>query len=92
MDRFDALFDPGCNLVGVPGNHEFDRGVAELMRLLGGGNHASGPFLDDPWRGARFPVVASDVRKASGETLFRPYVVKVIDGVRVATHSRSGPG
>ncbi|OFX20308.1 MAG: hypothetical protein A2V77_17105 [Anaeromyxobacter sp. RBG_16_69_14] len=83
-DRFDALFDPGCNLVGVPGNHEFDRGVAELMRLLGGGNHRSGPFLDDPWRGARFPVVASNVRKASGETLFRPYVVKVIDSVRVA--------
>src|SRR5512143_3232973 len=29
-DRFDVLFDPACNLVAVPGNHEFDRGEDEL--------------------------------------------------------------
>lgn len=83
-DRFDALFDPGCNLVGVPGNHEFDRGVEELIRLLGGGRHPGGPFLEDPWRGARFPVVAANVKRASGDLLFRPYVVKSVDGVRLA--------
>jgi 5'-nucleotidase len=83
-DRFAPLFDPGCNLVGVPGNHEFDRGVDELVRLLAGGNHPSGPFLEDPWRGARFPVVAANVRTNSGGLLFRPYVVKSVDGVRLA--------
>jgi 5'-nucleotidase len=84
IERFDALFDPGCNLVGVPGNHEFDEGVDELMRLLGGGNHPSGPFLDDPWGGARFPVISANIWKADGELLFRPYVVKIVSGVPVA--------
>jgi 2',3'-cyclic-nucleotide 2'-phosphodiesterase/3'-nucleotidase len=82
--RFDALFDPGCNLVGVPGNHEFDEGVDELLRLLGGGNHSSGPFLDDPWGGARFPVVSSNITTADGSLLFRPWVVKSLNGVQVA--------
>jgi 2',3'-cyclic-nucleotide 2'-phosphodiesterase/3'-nucleotidase len=83
LTRFDVLFDPGCNLVGVPGNHEFDEGTDELMRLLGGGNHAKGPFLQDPWGGARFPLISSNIRKASGELLFRPYAVKYVDGVQV---------
>lgn len=82
--RFDVLFDPGCNLVGIPGNHEFDEGTDELLRLLGGGNHAKGPFLDDPWRGARFPVVSSNITRADGSFLFRPWVVKSINGVQVA--------
>jgi 5'-nucleotidase len=81
--RFDPLFDPGCNLVGVPGNHEFDEGVDELTRLLAGGNHAKGPFLEDPWRGARFPVVSANIHTVDGEPLFRPYVVKYLDGVQV---------
>jgi 2',3'-cyclic-nucleotide 2'-phosphodiesterase (5'-nucleotidase family) len=48
IGRFDVLFDPGCNLVGVPGNHEFDEGVDELTRLLAGGNHAKGPAEGRP--------------------------------------------
>jgi len=83
-DRFDALLDPACNLVGVPGNHELDEGVDELLRLLGGGNHAKGPFLQDPWGGARFPIVSSNIWKANGELLFRPYVIKLVAGVPVA--------
>jgi hypothetical protein len=35
---------PKCNLVGTPGNHEFDEGKDELFRLLNGGNHAGRPF------------------------------------------------
>jgi 5'-nucleotidase len=84
VDRFDALLDPACNVVGVPGNHEFDEGVDELLRLLGGGNHAKGPFLEDPWGGARFPVISANVWRADGSLLFRPYVVKVVGGVPVA--------
>ena len=83
-DRFDVLFDPGCNLVGIPGNHEFDEGTDELLRLLGGGNYSKGPFLDNPWRGARFPVVSANITKADGTLLFRPYVVKSIENVKIA--------
>ena len=82
--RFDVLFDPACNLVGVPGNHEFDEGTDELLRLLGGGDHSKGPFLENPWRGARFPVVSSNITRADATLLFRPYVVKALGGVQVA--------
>ena len=84
IDRFDGLLDPGCNLIGIPGNHEFDEGVDELMRLMGGGNHAKGPFIDNPWAGARFPLIAANIWKSNGELLFRPYAIKSIGGLRVA--------
>lgn len=77
--------DTGCNVVGTLGNHEFDEGVTELKRLLDGGNHASGPFLDDPWRGARFPYVSANVVDAgTGEPILPPYVIKKIDGMPIA--------
>ncbi|HKZ72785.1 MAG TPA: 5'-nucleotidase C-terminal domain-containing protein [Steroidobacteraceae bacterium] len=47
---------PRCDVVGTPGNHEFDEGVAEMLRLIGGGNHAKGPFLQSPYRGALFTI------------------------------------
>src|SRR5208337_2560505 len=31
--------DPRCNMAATIGNHEFDKGVDEMMRLLFGGNH-----------------------------------------------------
>lgn len=73
-----------CNLVGTLGNHEFDYGRTELLRQLTGGNHTDGPFLEDPWQGARFPHVSSNVLDAaSGEPLLPPYSVHYADGVRV---------
>ena len=80
-----AEWHPKCNLVGTLGNHEFDEGVAEMQRLLNGGNHAQGPFLDDPWRGARFPVVSANVVDAiTGKPILPPYVIKKIDGMPIA--------
>jgi 5'-nucleotidase len=79
--------DKACNVVGTLGNHEFDEGKDELLRLLNGGNHANGPFLVDPYPGARFPYVNANVlvEKPSGRTkpLIKPYVVRRLDGVRV---------
>lgn len=76
---------PRCNLVGALGNHEFDEGVAEMLRLLKGGNHASGPFLEKRYRGARFPYVSANVVDAdSGKPLLPPYVIKQARGQRVA--------
>ncbi len=76
---------PRCNVVATVGNHEFDRGLSALLRLLRGGADEKFPPVEKPWRGARFPVVCSNVvQEASGRSLFRPYAVCEIDGVPVA--------
>ncbi|HTV23110.1 MAG TPA: 5'-nucleotidase C-terminal domain-containing protein, partial [Polyangiaceae bacterium] len=74
---------PRCNIVGTPGNHEFDEGADELLRLVYGGDHENGPFLDSPYAGARFPYVSSNVARTSGGTLLPPSVVVNLGGVRV---------
>ena len=84
-ESFEQWLSPKCNVVGVTGNHEFDEGLAELRRLLEGGNHPSGPFLDDPWRGARYATLAANVVDAkSHKPVFPPYAIKKVDGVPVA--------
>ncbi|HOB90764.1 MAG: 5'-nucleotidase C-terminal domain-containing protein [Bacillota bacterium] len=67
--------------VGVPGNHEFDEGIAELYRLQYGGFHeVSGYFA-----GSSFPLgLANLVSAETGGPVFPPYVVKVVEGVPVA--------
>lgn len=67
--------------VGVPGNHEFDEGLAELYRLQYGGHHdVTGYF-----HGSSFPLVAANViRKDTGEPIFPPFVIKAVLGVPVA--------
>lgn len=77
--------NPKCNLVGTLGNHEFDEGKEELLRLLDGGNHEDGPFLEDPYRGAKFPYVcANAVRTTDSKPLIDPYVIKTVRGVPIA--------
>ena len=82
----DRMFlEPGCRIVGTLGNHEFDKGRAELLRKLHGGNSATGPFLENPWKGLHFPYVnANVVDSTSGRTLLPPYVVKMVRGIPVA--------
>jgi 5'-nucleotidase len=78
--------DKQCNVVGTLGNHEFDEGKAELLRLIYGGNHEKGPFLQNPYPGARFPYVNANVRvngKKKDKLLLPPYVVRKLDGVKV---------
>ena len=83
--RIDDTLDPRCNLVGTLGNHEFDEGMSELQRLLGGGNHPAGPFLENPYRGATFPYVSANVVDAqSGKPILPPYVIKKVRGMPVA--------
>jgi 5'-nucleotidase len=77
--------DPRCNLAGTPGNHEFDDGLVELLRLVRGGNARRGPFLESPYRGASFPYVSANVLHArAGSTVFPPFVIKKAGGVRLA--------
>ena len=66
------------NMIGLElnavGNHEFDRGPEELLRLQNGGcekHTVRTPCrVDGTFPGARFRYLAANVRTATGETLF----------------------
>ena len=79
-----------ANLMGVDiavvGNHEFDEGWQETLRMQSGGCHPVDGCQDgDPFYGADFPYLAANVvRDDTGMTLFPPYAIKTFDGVRVA--------
>jgi 5'-nucleotidase len=83
-DWLEPHVQPRCNIVGTLGNHEFDEGSAELLRLISGGNHANGPFLESAWSGARFPYVSANVLDTkTGKPLLPPYTIKYASGVRI---------
>ncbi|KJC46671.1 5'-nucleotidase [Bradyrhizobium sp. LTSP885] len=68
------------------GNHEFDEGKDELLRMQNGGCHpvdnCQGPH---PFTGAKFRyLAASTIDKATGKTVFPPYEIKTFDGIPVA--------
>ncbi len=86
------------NRIGIDfnavGNHEFDEGRAELLRMQQGGNHPSDPFSgkglpqdlrNGRFGGARFGFLAANVAEAaSGRTIFPAYGVKDFLGNKVA--------
>lgn len=87
--------------LAIPGNHEFDAGRDEFIRLLEGG------CTTDPadslvkscamgrHDGARFKTFAANIVKDAGGTLFAPFVVRSFEGVPVAfigAVTRSTPG
>jgi len=84
--------NPRCNVVATAGNHEFDEGTSELLRLINGGNYPgnppgtnAGPFLENPYSGAHFPFVAANVIvAATGKTLLPPYIIKTIRNTPIA--------
>src|SRR5262245_44827807 len=81
----EALSMMGLNIAAV-GNHEFDEGKDELLRMQNGGCHpvdkCQGPH---PFLGAKFHyLAASTFETATGKTLFPAYEIKEFDGVPVA--------
>lgn len=79
------------NLMGfdlsATGNHEYDEGWQELLRLQYGGCHPSaGCYAGIPdFTGATFQYLSANViRLDNGETLFPAYTIKEYDGVKVA--------
>jgi len=68
------------------GNHEFDEGMTELLRMDKGGCHAKDDCLDgDGFAGADFQYLAANViRKDNGRPLFPAYKVRSFDGVKIA--------
>jgi 5'-nucleotidase len=68
------------------GNHEFDEGKDELLRMQNGGCHPQdgcrGPH---PFPGARFHyLAASTIVKETGKTVFPPYEIESFEGIPVA--------
>lgn len=81
----EALNQLGLDVAGV-GNHEFDEGWEELLRLQEGGCHPEdGCYADDrEFAGADFPLLAANVvHEDSGEPVLPPYAVHELDGVQV---------
>ncbi len=91
----DALNMMGLDVSAV-GNHEFDRGKEELLRMQYGGCH---PKSADGTRGivgvdtcmnkgkfggATFRYLAANViDQKTGKTLFLPYVIRTVGGVKI---------
>jgi len=82
----------GLDLNAV-GNHEFDKGSRELLRMQSGGcstrdqNTCKGAKVGTPvpFEGARFQFLAANVfDQATGKTIFPPYAIRTYNGVPVA--------
>jgi len=72
--------------VSSVGNHEFDEGVTELLRMQNGGCHpVDGCFFpDQPYAGANFQWLAANVvNEMTGETPLPPYWIKKFQSVKV---------
>jgi 5'-nucleotidase len=98
---FDEPAIETLNKIGVEfnavGNHEFDKGSAELKRLQAGGckitnglpdpNSCKGLGSGAPgtFDGAKFKWLSANViETATGQTLLPPYGIKAFNGVKVA--------
>ncbi|HRQ41021.1 MAG TPA: bifunctional metallophosphatase/5'-nucleotidase [Chloroflexota bacterium] len=83
VESLNAL---GLNVSGV-GNHEFDEGVTELLRMQYGGCHPVDGcyFPDAPYAGADFQWLAANVvNETTGETPLPPYWIERFQNVKVA--------
>lgn len=77
------LMNLGLNAVG---NHEFDQGVKELLRLQRGGCHpVDGCRGGTRYGGAKFQYLAANVvDRATGQTILPAYQIRTFNGIKVA--------
>ena len=81
----ESLNTMGLDVSSV-GNHEFDEGTTELLRMQDGGCHPKDGcyFPDQPYPGADFTWLAANVvRRDTGKTLLPGTSIKTVNGVRV---------
>jgi 5'-nucleotidase len=78
--------DTSCNMVAGLGNHEFDKGVTELMRKIDGGDgSATISRLIEPYPGSRSTYTCSNVVwKTNNTPILPPWTVRMVSGVPVA--------
>ncbi len=66
--------------IGTVGNHEFDKGTAELLRLINGRKAAATNGLS----GSRFPWLAANViSRQTGKTILPPYKILIRSGMPI---------
>jgi len=81
----DAMNLMGLQLASV-GNHEFDKGSAELLRMQNGGcakYTTRVPCRLERFKGARFEYLAANVLKVDGSTLFPATAIRQIGPVKI---------
>jgi 2',3'-cyclic-nucleotide 2'-phosphodiesterase len=66
--------------IGTFGNHEFDQGATEALRLINGGKN---PKTGKEFAGANFPYVLANVVDANGKPLLDAYKVLEVGGVKI---------
>ncbi len=82
----ETLNEMGLDISSV-GNHEFDEGVTELLRMQNGGCHPVDGcyFPDDPYAGADFQWLAANVRETNTHrSPLPPYEIRIVNGIKVA--------
>lgn len=82
IESLDAM---GLDVSGV-GNHEFDEGTDELLRIVNGGCHPEDGcyFPNAPYAGTDFEYLAANVVvKDTGETLLPGTTIKKVQGVNI---------
>ena len=81
----EAMNSLGLDVTGV-GNHEFDEGLQELLRMQNGGCHPVDGCQDgDPFGGALFRYLAANVFYAgTNTTILPPYKVVKVDNAKIA--------
>ena len=85
----EVMNEIGIDLNAV-GNHEFDRGAGELLRISRGGCRSE-PVVDrvscgggsGGYAGARFPFLAANVEDRNGRPLFPSTLGREVDGIKV---------
>jgi 5'-nucleotidase len=81
----DLLGKLGLDVSSV-GNHEFDEGYGELLRIMKGGCHkVDGCSPAGTWPGAEYDYLGANVRfkKASQLPALAPFSIKEVNGVKV---------
>jgi 5'-nucleotidase len=82
----EALNRIGLDYASV-GNHEFDEGSHELLRIQNGGCHADGcADPERPFEGADFQYLSANAFSEEGgvdDTLLPPYAIHKVQGVKV---------
>jgi 5'-nucleotidase len=81
----ESLNAMGLDVSGV-GNHEFDEGVDELLRMQNGGCHPVDGcyFPDEPYAGADFDWLSANVVDKHGKTPLPSYTIKRVKNIKVA--------
>ena len=81
----DAMNLLGLSVASV-GNHEFDKGSAELLRMQNGGcgkNTTRVPCSLESFAGARFQYLAANVLRSDGMTLFPATAIRQVGPVKI---------